>query len=360
MEKSFTSKQIADFIGGKLVGDENIKLSFIAPPDLADETMLAIAFERPHIEAISKTKALCVMIPEGIPCEGITYISVNRPKMAMGKLLTAFYVPPEAPDGVHPTATVHTTAKLGKNVSVGPGVFIGRNTVIGDNTKLLANVSIGSNVKIGCECLFHFNVCVSDRIEIGNKVIIHNGASIGSDGFSFVTEKPSNVETARTMGKLGVHKDQHIIKIPNLGNVQIMDDVEIGANVAIDRGTLQNTIIGKNTKIDNLVHIAHNTQIGESCFIMGQVGIAGSAKIGDRCFLTGQVGIADNLKIGDDVILIAQAGVSKDIPSENIYAGTPAVPRKEFIKHQFGVKSLAALKKRVKELENEIAQKEKV
>ncbi|MGD9580496.1 MAG: UDP-3-O-(3-hydroxymyristoyl)glucosamine N-acyltransferase [Vampirovibrionia bacterium] len=359
MDKSFTSKQIADFIGGKLTGDENIPISFIAPPMLATENILAIAFEKDHINAIKDTKALCVMVPEGITCEGKTYIQVDRPKIAMGKLLTAFYEPPEAPEGVHQSATVHPSVELGQNVSIGPGVFIGRNSSIGDNTKILANVCIGSNVKVGKDCLFHFNVNISDKVEIGNKVIIHNGTSIGSDGFSFITEKPNNVETARTMGKLGVHKDQHIHKIPNIGTVQIMDDVEIGANVAIDRGTLQNTIIGRNTKIDNLVHIAHNCQIGESCFVMGQVGLAGSAKIGNRCFLTGQVGVADNVTVGDDVILIAQAGVSKNIPAENIYAGTPAVPRQEFIKHQFNLKSITELKKRVKELEKE-NQKEKV
>lgn len=360
MHKTYTSKQVADFVGGVLTGNENIELNYLGPPSLADENVLAIAFEKEHMETIGGSKAICFLVPEGVKVEGKTWIEVGRPKLAMGKLLNMFYVPPEAPEGIHPTAFVSPTAKLGQNISVGPNASVGSNTVIGDNTKILANVSIGSGVNVGSDCLFHQGVCIGDRVQIGKKVIINFNASIGSDGFSFVTEKASNIETARESGELGKTANQVIVKIPSCGSVLIEDDVEIGAGTCIDRGTIQNTIIGRNTKIDNLVQIGHNCEIGKSCFLAGQVGIAGSTKVGNRCVLAGQVGLRDHIEIGDDVILIAQAGVSKSLEPKAIYAGTPAVTRKEFAKQLQSVKSIPEMKERLKALEKALIEKEKV
>lgn len=358
MHKTFTSKQIAEFVDGELYGDENINISFIGPPNLADESMLAIAFEKEHINSIADTKALCILVPEGITPEGKSYIQVSRPKLAMGILLNLFYKAPDTPEGVHPTAVVDPSAKLGQNISVGANVFIGRETVIGDKTKILPNVYIGSEVVVGSNCFFHPNACIGDRVKIGNEVIIQHGASIGADGYSFITEKASNIETAKESGELGKTRKQKIIKIPSLGSVVIHDDVEIGANACIDRGTIQNTEIGRNTKIDNLVMIGHNVKIGESCFIVSQVGISGSSVIGDRAVLAGQAGVADHVTIGDDVILIAKAGVSKDLPGRAVYGGSPAVPRKDFIKQNYNIKYVEELKKRVAKLEELVLKEE--
>lgn len=360
MSKTFTSKQIAEAIEGKLSGEENIQISFLGPPAIADEFTLAIAFEKDHIKAIAESKAKCFLVPEGITLEGKTYIQSNRPKLAMGRLLNLFYIPPETPVGIHPTAIIPETVKLGKNASIGPYVVIGNNTVIGDNVRILSNVNIGSSVQIGSDCLFYPCVCIGDRIKIGHKVIIHNGASIGADGFSFITEKPSNIEAARETKELGQNVQQIIIKIPSVGSVEIKDNVEIGANTTIDRGTIENTVIGKDTKIDNLVHIAHNCIIGESCFIAGQVGFSGSCKIGDRVVMAGQVGLADHLTIGNDVIIMAKSGISKNIPDKSIWNGSPALPIKQYNQTRMHIKSISDIKERLKVLEAEVLNKDKV
>ncbi|MEW5821935.1 MAG: UDP-3-O-(3-hydroxymyristoyl)glucosamine N-acyltransferase [Cyanobacteriota bacterium] len=358
MEKTFTSKQIAEIIGGKLTGDDNIKLTYLGPPSLSDEEMLAVAFEEEHIRAIPKSKALCFLLPQGITVEGKSYIQVERPKLAMGTLLNLFYRPPEAPEGVHPTAVISPSAKLGKNISIGPGVVVGSNSEIGDNTRILANTVIGSSVKVGNDCLIYPCVYIGDRVQVGNKVIIHHSATIGADGYSYVTQEASNLETARESGEIGKTGRQEIIKIPSLGTAIINDDVEVGANTIIDRGTIQNTVIGRNTKIDNLVQIAHNVIVGESCFIVAQVGISGSAKIGNRCIFGGQVGVADHVEIGDDVMLMAKSGVSKDLPPKMVYGGIPAVPRKDYIRNIANIKAVTQVKERLKKLETELPEKE--
>jgi UDP-3-O-[3-hydroxymyristoyl] glucosamine N-acyltransferase len=358
MVKSFTSKQIAKMVNGNLTGDEHIEIEHLGPPMLANEKMLAVAFEEEHLKALSNTKAPCVLVPDGMKCEGKTCIEVQRPKMAMGILLNAFYEPPEAPEGIHPTAIIAPTAKLGNNVSIGPYVVIGNNVTIGDNCRILSHVNIGQKAEIGNDCLFYPGVYIGDRVIIKNQVIIHSGTRIGADGYSFVTQEASNIETARESGELGTSLQQNIIKIPSIGSVIIEDDVEIGANTTIDRGTIQNTVIGKNTKIDNLVQIAHNVIIGESCFIVGQVGISGSSIIGNRVVLAGQVGIADHLIIGDDVIILAKSGVSKNISSKTVYTGIPAISRKDFIRNQLNIKSIIDVKKRLNEIEKALQEKE--
>jgi UDP-3-O-[3-hydroxymyristoyl] glucosamine N-acyltransferase len=268
----------------------------------------------------------------------------------MGKLLYLYYQPPETFNGVHPTAVVDETAILGKNISIGANSVIGRNTVIGDNTQILPNVTIGASVKMGNECLIYPNVYIGDRVFIGNKVIIHAGTTVGSDGFSFVTEKPSNVETARASGELGVTRNQVNVKVPSIGTIEIHDDVEIGANSTIDRGTIQNTIIGKNTKLDNQIQIAHNVQMGESCLMAGQSGVSGSTKVGNRCIIGGQVGLSDHIEIGDDIIVMGKSGVSKNLPARGIYIGNPATTRKEFAKQMQHIKSIADIKEKIKVL----------
>ena len=197
----------------------------------------------------------------------------------------------------------------------------------------MPNVYIGKNAQIGSDCLFHPGVNIGDNVKVGARCILHHAVSLGADGFSFVTESPSNIEQAREQGAIKeTNTEVKVFKIPSLGSVEIGDDVEIGANTCIDRGTVENTVIGAQTKIDNLVMIGHNCKIGKACTIVSQVGIAGSCVIGDRVVIAGQAGLKDHVEIGDDSIILAKAGITKSFPKKSVIMGAPAVLRKDFIK----------------------------
>lgn len=350
--KTFTLEQIAQVTGGMLTKAKDVAITKIAPPLLADENTLALALGEDEIANLSSTKAQAALVPLGVNIDGFTTIEVERPRLAMMQLITMFYEAPHVNSGVHPTATVHPTAKIGENVSLGPNVVIAENAVVGDNTKILANGYVGNNAVIGKNCFFHPGVNIGDRVQVGDECILHHGVSLGADGFSFVTENPNNIEQARQDGEIKEgNANQVIFKIPSIGSVIIGKNVEIGANTTIDRGTIENTIIGDNTKIDNLVMIGHNCRIGKGCMIVSQVGIAGSSVIGDRVVIAGQVGIADHINIGNDCILAAQAGVSKSFPEKSIVIGSPAVPRKEFIKQLKLMKDASELVAKFKKYE---------
>ena len=349
----YSLEEISQIVGGILTKLEDVKISRLGPPLLADENTLALALNEDEIENLSKTKAKAALVPIGVSSELISTIEAERPRLAMMKLLHLFYMPPESTPGIHPTATIHPTAKLGENVSIGPNVVISRNASIGKNSKILANVYIGRSVQIGENCLFHPGCNIGDNAIIGNKVILQHGVSIAADGFSFVTENPNNVENAREEGKVKEdNTDQKIYKIPSVGSVVIGDDVEIGANTCIDKGTIENTVIGEQTKIDNLVQIGHNCKIGKGCMIVSQVGIAGSCKIGDRVVIAGQVGMADHIEIGSDTIIMAQAGVTRSFPDKQILIGAPAMPRKDFIKQMKTMKKAEDLVNKFKQYEH--------
>jgi UDP-3-O-[3-hydroxymyristoyl] glucosamine N-acyltransferase len=331
--KTFTLEQIAQITGGMLTRVQDVAITNIAPPALADENTLALALGEDEIANLATTKAKAALVPLGVNIDGFTTIEVERPRLAMMKLITMFYEEPHMNAGIHPTATIHPSAKIGENVSIGANVVISENAQIGDNTKILANCYIGNNAVVGKKCFFHPNVNIGDRVKVGNDVILHHGVSLGADGFSFVTENPNNIEQARKDGEIRENDvEQVIFKIPSIGSVVIGNNVEIGANSAIDRGTIENTTIGDNTKIDDLVMIGHNCRVGKGCMIVSQVGIAGSCVIGDRVVIAGQAGLADHISIGDDTIIAAKAGVTKSFPAKSIVVGAPAVPRKEFIK----------------------------
>ena len=350
--KTFTLEQIAQVTGGMLTKTKDVAITNIAPPLLADENTLALALGEDEIANLSSTKAQAALVPLGVNIDGFTTIEVERPRLAMMQLITMFYEAPHVNSGVHPTATVHPTAKLGKNVSLGPNVVVADIAVVGDNTIILANGYVGNNAVIGKNCFFHPGVNIGDRVQVGDDCILHHGVSLGADGFSFVTENPNNIEQARQDGEIKEgNTNQVIFKIPSIGSVIIGKNVEIGANTTIDRGTIENTIIGDNTKIDNLVMIGHNCRIGKGCMIVSQVGIAGSSVIGDRVVIAGQVGIADHINIGNDCILAAQAGVSKSFPEKSIVIGSPAVPRKEFIKQLKLMKDASELVMKFKKYE---------
>ena len=338
--RTYKVEEISEIVGGILTKVSDASIDKLRPPLLSDENSLALALSEEEIENLAKTKAKVALVPLGVNFEHISTIEVERPRLAMMKLLHLFYDAPDAPIGIHPSAVIHPDAKIGENVSIGPNVVISRNTVIGNNTKLLANIYIGKNCTVGENCLFHPGVNIGDCSHIGNRVILQHGVSIGADGFSFVTENPDVIEQVRKEGAVKeANTKQKVYKIPSIGGVVISDDVEIGANTCIDRGTIENTFIGPQTKIDNLVQIGHNCKVGGACMIVSQVGLAGSCKIGDRVVIAGQAGLADHLEIGSDSIIMAQAGVTKSFPDKSIIIGAPAVPRKDFIKQLKMLKS---------------------
>ena len=351
--REYSLEEISQIVGGILTKLEEVKISRLGPPLLADENTLALALNEDEIENLSKTKAKAALVPIGVTSELISTIEAERPRLAMMKLLHLFYMPPDSTLGVHPSATIHPTAKLGENVSIGPNVVISRNVSVGKNTKILANTYIGRSVQIGENCLFHPGCNIGDNAIIGNRVILQHGVSIAADGFSFVTENPNNVENARQEGTVKQdNTDQKIFKIPSVGSVVIEDDVEIGANTCIDKGTIENTVIGEQTKIDNLVQIGHNCKIGKGCMIVSQVGIAGSCKIGDRVVIAGQVGMADHIEIGSDSIIMAKAGITRSFPEKSILIGAPAMPRKDFIKQMKIMKKAEDMVNKFKEYEH--------
>jgi UDP-3-O-[3-hydroxymyristoyl] glucosamine N-acyltransferase len=240
------------------------------------------------------------------------------------------------PSGLHPTAIVSPTAKLGKNVAVGAYTVIDDKAQIGEGTIIYSGCYIGSNTKIGKDCLIYPHVSIRERIEIGDRVIIHCGTVIGSDGFGFAAVK-------------GVQE-----KIPQIGTVLVEDDVEIGANVTIDRARFDKTIIGRGTKIDNLVQIAHNVIIGENCIIVAQAGISGSTVLGKNVTLAGQAGLVGHINIGDGAICAAQSGVTKSVPPNTMVSGYPAKPHEVAKRVNACVQSLPELYKKIKELEDKV------
>ena len=262
-------------------------------------------------------------------------------RVAFAKALALFFPEPKFAAGIHPTAVVAAIAQIDPTAHIGPHCAVGERVKIGANSVLQAGNFVGDDSKLGDDVNLFPNVTIYPRTEIGNRVRIHAGTVIGSDGFGYVLDG-------------GVHR-----KVPQIGNVVIGDDVEIGANVTIDRGALGSTVIGKGTKIDNLVQIAHNVEIGEHCIVIAQVGIAGSTKLGNYVILAGQVGLAGHLKIGNQVTVAAQSGVMHDIPDGEKWLGSPAQPDKQTKRQMIAQRKLPDLLKRVAELEKKLGVKSK-
>jgi UDP-3-O-[3-hydroxymyristoyl] glucosamine N-acyltransferase len=359
LPKDLSLKEIAFFIGGKVEGNPDTKVStFAMNPLNAKEGDLAVLFDKAYLKRIDECKASAAIVPTGTKCS-MPHITVDRPLLAMQRMLGAMqpkrFLPPK---GIHPTAVVDETATIGEGVALGPYVVVGPHSTIGENTIIMANCVIGGKVTIGRNCLLHPGCLIADYTQIGNRVIMQQGASIGSDGFSYVTEKMSNIER-RLAGIKPLSKEQNSnLKIPNIGNVVIEDDCEIGANATIDRATVGSTKIGAGTKIDNLVMIAHNCTIGKDVLIISQTAVAGSCKVHDRAILAGQVGLKDHITVGADAIVEAQAGVLSDIAEEAVVVGSPALPARELLttvaysrKGPQMYKQLRALQKKVDELE---------
>ncbi len=335
---AFTAAQIAQQVGGKITGDAAVVLTGLAPADCARAGDLTFAEKESYFQAAEKSLASAILVSGPFTSTTKTLIHVANPRIAMARLLP-FFFPPEAHSaGIHPSSTIDPTATIHSSAHIGPSCTVQGNATVGARSVLMAGNHLGRDVQIGEDsCLFP-NVVVYARTKIGNRVTIHASTVIGSDGYGYVLDE-------------GKHR-----KILQIGNVVIHDDVEIGANAAIDRGALGSTVIGQGTKIDNLVHVAHNVAFGRHCLIMGQAGFAGSTTLGDYCVVASQSGIAGHLKLGNQATVGAKSGVMRDVPDKQVVLGIPAMPDKQTKRQWIGVQQLPDMIRRMRELEKQVAE----
>ena len=348
---SLTVARIAETLGVTPLGQADLTVTGLAEPGLAGPDDLALAMSPRYAEALKTGRARAAVVWAGADWESMglaAAIPVGRPRLAMAGLTRAFDPGPGWGPGIHPTAQIDAAAVLGENVSVGPYSVIEADVQIGAGSRIGAHVSIGHGSRIGAGALIHPGVRIGPRVRIGDRFIAHGNGVIGADGFSFVTEDVSLVENARaTLGDTAGAAAQPWVRIHSLGGVEIGDDVEFGANSAVDYGTVRPTTIGDGTKVDNLVHIAHNCRIGRHTLLCAHVGIAGSTTVGDHCVLAGQVGVVDNISIGDRVICGAAAKVLSNVPADRVVQGYPAVKMET---HVEGYKALRRLPRILAEL----------
>jgi UDP-3-O-[3-hydroxymyristoyl] glucosamine N-acyltransferase len=361
-ERLLTAREIADALGARLEGAPDLMVGAPCHPTAALRPEdLILLFESDMLAHLADSPAAAAVVAEGLvlpPHRLQAVLWVGRPRYALSRLLPLFAVPPVHRTGIHPSAVIDGSAAIGAGCAVGPFVAIGPGASIGDNSVVMSNVAIGAEVRLGAGCLLYPGVRIGDRCRIGDRVILHNNVSIGADGFSFTTPERGAVEdvqSGRTMGA----RNRDIRRIPSLGAVVIGDDVEIGANSAVDRGTVGDTRIGRGSKIDNLVMIGHNCLLGEDCLIAGQVGISGSCRIGDRVVLGGAAGIADHVTVGDDAVVMARAAVPHDVPPATAVGGMPAIPQKEFHRQLLYIGRLKRMFEELKRLGQKLAEIER-
>ncbi|HET7626414.1 MAG TPA: UDP-3-O-(3-hydroxymyristoyl)glucosamine N-acyltransferase [Verrucomicrobiae bacterium] len=331
----FSTSEIANFLAGEVAGDSSLILTGFAPADRAKPGDLTFA-ENADYFARAEHSAASAIIVDGAFSSKKTLIRVSNARVAFAKALALFFPEPEHPPGIHSSAIIAASAEIDSSAHVGPHCVIGENARIGARCVLQGGNHIGASCQLGEDVNLFPQVTIYPRTEIGNRVRIHAGTVIGSDGFGYVQDG-------------GIHR-----KVPQIGNVIIHDDVEIGANVTVDRGALGPTVIGKGTKIDNLVQIAHNVVIGENCLLISQAGIAGSTKMGDYVIIAGQAGIAGHLKLGSQVSVAAQSGVMNNIPDGEKWLGSPAQPDRQTKRQMIAMQHLPELLRRVKELEKKL------
>ena len=330
-----TADVIATEVGGRLVGDPSARVRGIAPLDRAHDEELSFLASSKYAALFAESHAGVVLVtPELLESPGTARarIVVTKPHDALLSLIPRFYRTQRSHAGVHPTASIGRGVRLGAEASIGPYVVIDDGAQIGERVSIDAHCVIGAGVRLADDSRFYPSVTAYSGTVVGRRVIVHAGARLGSDGFGYVFRE-------------GRHE-----KIPHVGRCVIEDDVEIGANTTIDRGSIDDTIIGAGTKIDNLVHIAHNCRIGRLCLIMAQVGIAGSVRVEDGCVIAGQVGISGHHTIGKGATLAAQAGVFGDIPGGETWSGYPARPHKESLRAHAALFKLAPLMRRLEKL----------
>ena len=330
-------QQIAQMVGGQIVGDDAIDITGLGMLDNAKTGDIIFLDNKKYEEAAKSSSASAILTTQKIETDKTQVITVN-PKLAFAKILAAFCPETNPAPGISPQASIGKNVQIEESASIGSFAVIGDGTKIGKNTVIHSGVSIGIDCKIGSSCIVFPNVTLYRKTELRNEVIIHAGAVIGSDGFGYILDEQ------------GKH-----FKINQVGNVIIEDRVEVGANACIDRAAMGTTLVKEGTKIDNLVQIAHNCTVGEHSIIVSQAGIAGSSTLGKYNILAGQSGVSDNVTLGDKVTLAAQSGAFRNIESGEVYAGIPAVPAGKWRRYVNHLPKLNDYAHKIKELEKRLA-----
>lgn len=335
---TFTAAQIAEQLRGEVLGDGSVPISGFASADSAKCGDLTFAENETHLAAAEQGQASAILVPRAVASSKKVLIRVGNARAAMARALPLFFPPDQPAPGIHPSAVIAVTAEIDPTAHIGPQCVVGARVRIGARSALLGGNHLGHDSRVGDDVCLYPNVVIYPRTQIGHRVSIHAGTVIGSDGYGYVFDE-------------GRHH-----KVLQLGNVVLHDDVEIGANAAIDRGALGSTVIGQGTKIDNLVHVAHNVIMGRHCLVMGQVGFAGSTRLGDYVVVASQAGISGHLKLGNQVMIGAKSGVMRDIPDGEKVLGIPAAPDKQAKRQIIAVQQLPDLIRRTRELEKQVAQ----
>jgi len=334
-----TIKQLAQLVGGEIIGDENLVITGVAGIDEAGEGDITFIANPKYTPKLKTTKASAVYVSLAETSQDKTLIRTRNPYLAFAKTVDLFHPQPEVPRKIFETCYISPSAQIGQDVCIYPFVYIGNNTKIGDRVVIYPGVFIGDNVEIGEDSVIHSNVSIREGSILGKRVILHCGVVIGSDGFGFAPD-----------GKIKY-------KIRQVGYVQIDDDVEIGANTTVDRAAMGKTWIKRGTKIDNLVQVGHNAVIGEDCVISALVGIAGTARIGNNVTVAGQAGISGHIEVGDNVVVYGRAGVVKNVEANQKVAGAPAFSHRDWLRSQLIIQTLPD---RLQQLERRVAEMEKI
>ena len=336
-------REIARLLGGEAKGDEEKDITGVAALDTATEQEVSFADGELALRRAADSRAGCILVPEGASIAGHTTVAVRNLRLAFIRAAEALHPPRQVQPGIHPTAVIATDARLGLDVSVGPYCVIESGASVGAGTRLGAGVYLGEGVTLGERCVIHPRVSIYPDVKVGDRVILHAGVVLGSDGFGYLFAE-------------GRHQ-----KFPQLGGLVIENDVEIGSNTTVDRGSLGTTRIGEGAKIDNLVQVAHNVRIGRHSVIAAQTGISGSTQVGDYVVMGGQVGIGDHARIEDGAIIGGGTGIlpGKIVRKGSVMWGTPARPLSEFKKMYANLSRLPALAEKVKELSVKLPRKKK-
>jgi len=332
MEKSL--RELAELVEGRIERDGSVKVKGVAKVEEAKKGEITLAISEKFLHKARQSQASAVIVPLWVKDFSKPVIQVKNPRLAFAQVLELFAPQPPRLSGIHSTVLIGVNVEMGKDVTMGPYTVLGDGVKLADNVYISSEVYLGNNVKIGKGSFIHPRVTILDNTIVGEKVIIHSGTVIGSDGFGFAKKE-----------------DGSYYKIPQVGKVVIEDEVEIGANVAIDRATIGETRIGSGCKIDNLVHIAHNVTLGRNVAIVGLVGISGSSTIGDGVILAGQAGVTDHVRIGNNTIVAAKSGVTKNIGPNQFVSGFPARPHSKQKRVKAIINQLPRLLERVRKLE---------
>jgi len=338
-------QQLAELVGGRVVGDSGVEILRVAPIDRAGEDEITFLTNPKYLPLLDKCKASAVIVTPGVEVTSTNLVICSNPYLAFAKILTHLQCPPLQSAGVLPGAYIAESARYGENVTIHPGCVVGENVTIGNGATLFPGVIIYNDVVIGDNCILHAGSIVREECQLGDRVILQPSAIIGSDGFGFAPDGTS------------------YYKIPQVGIVVLEDDVEIGACCCIDRAALGETRIQRGTKLDNMVHIAHNVTVGEDTVITAQVGIAGSSRVGNHCTFGGQSGVVGHVKVGDNVTIGGRGVVANNLEVDGkntVFSGFPAIPHKTWLKAAMTLSKLPEMRKKISKLEKQLEQLESV